>query len=40
MVFTGGKITQLVVRLTQAIVAILSLVAVSFLMKEMVNEAA
>ena len=40
MVFTGGKITPLVVRLPQAIVAILSLVAVSFLMKEMVNEAA
>lgn len=40
MVFTGGKITPLVVRLPQAIVAILSLVAVYFLMKEMVNEAA
>ena len=40
MVFTGGKITPLVVRLPQAIVAILSLVAVYFLMKEMVDEAA
>lgn len=40
LLFTGGRITLLVARLPQAIVAILSLVAVYFLMKEMVDEAA
>lgn len=38
MVFTGGKITPLVVRLPQVIVAILSLAAVYFLMKEIVDK--
>ena len=38
MLFTGGRITPLVVRLPQVIVAILSLVAVYFLMKEIVDK--
>lgn len=40
MLFTGGRITPLVVRLPQVIIAVLSLVAVYFLMKEIVNESA
>ena len=38
--FTGGKITPLVVRFPQVIVAILSLAAVYFLMKEIVDKSA
>ena len=40
MLFTGGRITPLVVRLPQVIIAVLSLVSIYFLMKEILNASA